>query len=242
MTDTITPGSVPPYIAFGTLLNQLERMEREGVPSRIDNHYLAGMAGGTRSQFKVCLRSLGLIEDDNRTTGTLAQLAKNPDRRPELLAGVLRGQFPDLAALNGNATRGELEEVMTAHGLTNADTRRKAIGFYLAAADYAGIPLSPFLRPAKRTGSSTAPRRPRPARKQAPAAPPAPSAPSQGNAHAVQLKSGGQVALSVSVNVMELSVDDREFIFGLIDKLRAYESGTPAATVAAGSSPSGVGL
>jgi hypothetical protein len=164
MTDTITPGSVPPYIAFGTLLNQLERMEREGVPSRIDNHYLAGMAGGTRSQFKVCLRSLGLIDDDNRTTDILVQLAKNPDRRPELLAGVLRGQFPDLAALNGNSTRGELEEVMTAHGLTNADTRRKAIGFYLAAAEYAGIPLSPFLRPARRVGSSTAPRRSRPAK------------------------------------------------------------------------------
>jgi hypothetical protein len=186
MTDTITPGSVPPYIAFGTLLNQLERMEREGVPSRIDNHYLAGMAGGTRSQFKVCLRSLGLIDDDNRTTDALTQLAKNPDRRPELLASVLRGQFPDLAALNGNSTRGELEEVMTAHGLTNADTRRKAIGFYLAAAAYAGIPLSPFLRPAKRTGSSVAPRRPRPARKPAApaqsarraAAPPQPEPPS----------------------------------------------------------------
>jgi hypothetical protein len=164
MTDTITPGSVPPYIAFGTLLNQIERMEREGVPSRIDNTYLTGMAGGTRSQFKVCLRSLGLIDDENRTTDVLAQLAKNPGRRPELLAGVLRGRFPDMVALNGNATRGELEEVMVAHGLTNADTRRKSMGFYLAAADYAGIPLSPHLRPAKRAGSPGTPRRARPSR------------------------------------------------------------------------------
>jgi hypothetical protein len=169
MTDTITPGSVPPYISFGTLLNQLERMEREGVPSRIDNTYLVGMAGGTRSQFKVCLRSLGLIDDENRTTDVLVQLAKNPDRRQELLAGVLQSQYPDITALNGNATRGELEEKMAARGLTNADTRRKAMGFYLAAADYAGIPLSPHLRPAKRPVSSFTPRRSRPARKQAPA-------------------------------------------------------------------------
>jgi hypothetical protein len=169
MTDTATPGSVPPYVAFGTLLNQIERMEREGVPARIDGSYLLGMAGGTRSQFKVCLRSLGLIDEDNRTTDTLVQLAKNPDQRPELVASILRNQFPELTALNGNATRGQLEEVMTGYGLGNADTRRKAIGFYLSAATYAGIALSPHLRPARRAASSSTPRRSRPARK-APAA------------------------------------------------------------------------
>jgi hypothetical protein len=164
---------MPPYVAFGTLLNQIERMERDGVPARIDGSYLIGMAGGTRSQLKVCLRSLGLIDEDSHTTPVLIALAENPDQRQEILAGILRGQFPELAALNGNATRGQLEETMTGYGITNADTRRKAMGFYLAAADYAGIPLSPYLRPAKRAGSSSTPRRPRPskpARKPRPAA------------------------------------------------------------------------
>ena len=167
MTDTTTPGSMPPYGAFGTLEHQWERMEREGIPARIDNSYLVGMAGGTRSQFKVCLRSLGLIDEDSYATDALVQLVKNPDRRPELFASILRNRFPDLTALNGSATRGQLEEVMVGYGVTNPDTRRKAISFYLAAATYAGIPLSPHLRPGRRTGASSTPRRPRPARKPA---------------------------------------------------------------------------
>jgi hypothetical protein len=56
---------VPPYVSFGTLINTLERMGVEGVPDRIDGSYLTNMAGGTRSQFKVCLRSLGLIDEDS---------------------------------------------------------------------------------------------------------------------------------------------------------------------------------
>jgi hypothetical protein len=170
MTDITVPGAVPPYVSFGTLLNQLERMERQGVPSRIDRSYLVGMAGGTRSQFKVCLRSLGLIDENNFTTDILARLAKEPERRPELLASILRGRFPELAALNGNATRGQLEEVMAGYGLSNADTRRKAMGFYVAAATYAGIPLSPHLGRAKTVSSPGAQRRTRPARRRPSAA------------------------------------------------------------------------
>ena len=168
MTDTATPGAVPPYVAFGTLLNQIERMEREGVPSRIDGSYLIGMAGGTRSQFKVCLRSLGLIDEESFTTEALTRLAKNPDQRPELLASILRNNFPELTALNGNATRGQLEDVMAGYGLNNQDTRRKAMGFYVAAATYAGLTLSPHLRPAKGINSAGTQRRSRPTRKRAP--------------------------------------------------------------------------
>lgn len=161
MTEHPADTPVPPYVSFGTLLNQLQRMEREGTPARVDPQYLSGMAGGTRSQFMVCLRSLGLIDENSHTTPTLARLASSPDQRPELLAEILRTRFPSLAALNGNATRGQLDEVMASYGLANSDTRRKAMSFYLAAATYAGIPLSPHLRPAKGIPSSgTASRRP----------------------------------------------------------------------------------
>jgi hypothetical protein len=169
MTEITAPGAVPPYVSFGTLINQLDRMEREGVPGRIDASYLVGMSGGTRSQFKVCLRSLGLIDEEDRATDVLVRLAKNPDERPGLLADILRGRFPSLVALNGNATRGQLEEIMSDYGLANPDTRRKAMGFYVAAATFAGFTVSPHLRPAKGINSPSAQRRSRPARKRSPA-------------------------------------------------------------------------
>jgi hypothetical protein len=244
MAEESSTGPVPPYFSFATLLNQVERMEREGTPGRIDRSYLVGMAGGTRNQFKMGLRSLGLIDESDQVTDSLVRFAKYPEGRQALLAEILRERFPRLVSLDENATRGQLDDRLAEYGL-GVDTRRKAASFYVAAATYAGIPMSPHIRPAKGVNSAGArraagTRRPR---KRA-AASGAPPAPPQGNAHAVPLKSGGQVTLSVSVNVMELSVDDREFIFHLIDKLRAYENGTtPAASEAAGSSSgSEVGL
>lgn len=242
MTEDSTTGPVPPYMSFATMLNQIERMEREGTPSRIDRSYLVGMAGGTRNQFKMGLRSLGLIDESDQVTDTLVRLAKHPEDRKALLAAILRERFPPLVSLDENATRGQLDDVLAGYGF-GVDTRRKAASFYVAAATYAGIALSPHIRPAKGVNSAaprrtTAPRRPR----KRPAAPVAPQAPSQGNAHVVKLKSSGQVTLSVSVNVMELSVDDREFVFHLIDKLRAYEGGSASSISAtAESSSNGAG-
>jgi Family of unknown function (DUF5343) len=227
MTDTTTPGSVPPYISFGTLLNVIERMEREGVPSRIDPSYLANMAGGTRSQFKVCLRSLGLIDEDSRTTETLVRLAKNPGERPELLAGILRGQFPDLAALNGNATRGELEEIMAAYGLSNADTRRKAMTFYVQAATYAGFTLSPHLRPARTAASrpSGQPQaRSRPSRKRTAPPPRAAAAPASPSDEAADMRRA-YFDLLIS-KAKESTTDDS----GLLDRIERLVRITDADT------------
>jgi hypothetical protein len=241
MTDESSTGPVPPYLSFATLLNQIERMERDGTPARIDRSYLVGMAGGTRNQFKMGLRSLGLIDESDQVTDTMGRLAKHPEGRQALLAEILRDRFPRLVNLSEDATRGQLDDVLADYGL-GVDTRRKAASFYVAAATYAGIPLSPHIRPAKGVNSTAARRSagPRRARKR-PTSPSALPVVPQGNTHTVQLKSGGQVALSVSVNVMELSVDDRQFVFHLIDKLRAYESGgTPSASAAAGPSVNGV--
>jgi hypothetical protein len=232
MTEEAVASPVPPYVSFSTLLNQIERMEREGTPARIDPSYLTGMAGGTRSQFKMGLRSLGLIDESDQVTESLIQLAGKPEERPEILAGILRERFPRLVGLGENATRGQLDEVLSEYGL-GIDTRRKATSFYVAAASYAGIQLSPHIRPAKGVNSAGAQRRVKRPRKKA-ATPPTQTVQAvatQGNTHSLTLRSGGQVTLSVSVNVMELSVQDRNFVFDLIDKLRDYENGEASSAV-----------
>ncbi len=106
MAEETSTAPVPPYMSFATLLNQVERMEREGVPSRLDRTYLVGMAGGTRNQFKMGLRSLGLINENDQVTETMVRLAKDAEGRPALLAEVLRERFPSLVNLDENATRG----------------------------------------------------------------------------------------------------------------------------------------
>jgi hypothetical protein len=142
---------VPPYAPFGTLLHQLERMERDGVPGRIDKTYLIGMAGGTQNQLKHTMRSLGLISDNGDATQALIDLAKKPDERPQLLASILHERYPTLVGLGQDATKGQLDEALAEYKL-NGVTARKAATFFVLAATYAGIPLSPHIKPAK--GSS----------------------------------------------------------------------------------------
>jgi len=147
---------VPPYASFTTVRNLIERMEREGVPSRLDASYLVGMAGGTRNQVKHALRSLGLIEEDGRVTSRLAELAKRPDERPALLGQLLQERYPSLTSLDQDATKGQLDEVLKTYGLNGA-TVRKAASFFLAAAMYADLPLSPHLTPSRTRGGGGGP-------------------------------------------------------------------------------------
>jgi hypothetical protein len=159
MPEELASRSVPPYASFATLLHQLERMDREGVPGRIDKTYLVGMAGGTQNQLRHAMRSLGLIAEDGQTpTQTLIDLAKRPDERPQLLASILRERFPTLVGLGQDATKGQLDEALGAYQLNGA-TARKAATFFVSAATYAGIPLSPHIKPKAGPGTS-APRRP----------------------------------------------------------------------------------
>jgi hypothetical protein len=156
---------VPPYAPFATLLHQLERMERDGVPSRIDKTYLIGMAGGTQNQLKHAMRSLGLISEHGEASQLLIDLAKKPEERPQLLARILRERYPSLVGLSQDATRGQLDEVLAEYGL-NGVTARKAATFFVTAATYAGIPLSPHIKPAKGspgTGTRRTARKRRPA-------------------------------------------------------------------------------
>ena len=142
-------GPIPPYSSFTTVRNLIERMEREGVPSRIDNSYLVGMAGGTQNQVKHALRSMGLIDEDGRTSPQLAELAKNTESRKVLLGDLLRERYEPLVALDESATKGQLDEALRGYGLNGA-TARKAASFFVAAAMYAELPLSPHITPSRK--------------------------------------------------------------------------------------------
>jgi hypothetical protein len=49
--------------------------------------------------------------------------------------------------------------------------------------------------------------------------------PASGTTKTIQLKSGGQLTLSISVDLWELSDEDRDFVFGLISTIKAHERG-----------------
>jgi hypothetical protein len=226
-TGTASDAFKPPYnVVWTTFINFIDRADPATLPPRIDRSYLTTTAGGTKTYLISALRSFELLGPEKEVTPALKELVKNPDGRPAMIADLLRRFYPEVVELGeSNSTVGQLEEVFrTKYGL-NGNTIRKATAFYMHAAQYAGIPLSVHWTVRKagsgsRSGASAKPRQrstPKPA---TPGLPP-PRAPA-GDTRSLTLTSGGTVTLSVSVNLFDLSPEDRKFVLGLIDEMRNY--------------------
>src|SRR5437773_821555 len=112
-----TPGLSPPYVSYRTLMSQIERMESEGIPSKIDKHFLVGMAGGTQNHFRQALRSMGLVDEDSRPTELLHHLVGVRDReRAEVFNAAYQDRFRPLAALPDNASKSDFFAVLDEYG------------------------------------------------------------------------------------------------------------------------------
>ena len=155
--DDEVPRLSPPYVSYRTVITQIERMDAEGVPSKIDKHFLGQMAGGTQMHFRQALRSLGLIDEDSRPTQALYDLLNEREGRAALFAKIMADHFPALYQLPPDVSKSDFFAALEGYGVKSADQQRKILTFYVAAADAAGIPVSTHIRPTK---SHTGQRRP----------------------------------------------------------------------------------
>jgi hypothetical protein len=218
-----------PWLTFKNALDQLA----QGVPSRIDRSVFPGIAWNVQTQLFAGMRFLGLLKGEDEPTPALHSLVKgSEEERKEKLKKVIEGCYSELIAIDlTKATRAHFEEKLgELYGVTG-DTRVKAVRFFLAAAAYVGIPLSPFIVP-KEGKTKGAPRRPRStttkaAKKNAGTTSNSthildPEKPS-GTSKSVALKSGGTLTLSATLDLFALNPTDRKFVFELIDKLEGYD-------------------
>jgi hypothetical protein len=151
MADEETVKPVP-YVAFPVLLSCVERMGGdEGIPGRVDKKFLVGMADGTQFQYRQAFRYLGLTTSDDRPTSLLADLvhASLAGRR-ELFGKIMSTRYPELTALPPDASGDDFFAVLRdRYGIASEIQRKKMRTFFIAAADYAGFPVSPHIRPVK---------------------------------------------------------------------------------------------
>jgi len=215
----------PPYIAAPRFNFEIARMGNEGVPDRVDKRYLAGMADGTQFQYRQAFRSLGLTTDDDRPTSLLIDLAGgNPSDRPELFGKIMVDRYPELTGLPLDASKDDFFAVLLdRYGATSDVQRRKMLTFFVAAADYARLPISPHIRPTK---ARTGPRKTKGRRRtKAPASRPAKAAartPETRADHGAQDANGSPAerrdisfgdagSVSIDVNVHWLDLPDEKF-------------------------------
>ena len=138
------PQWIASYIPWARILKLIEQLETD-CPPRIDRTVLTG-SNQVRYQTLKALTSLGLIDAKGLLTDTFRGLIDAKDDRVVIVRRIIERSYPEaveLAAKNG--TQLQLEEIFRKYGVSGS-TARKAISFFLKAAEYAEIPMSPHFR------------------------------------------------------------------------------------------------
>ena len=222
-----TAVSSTPYGVFATFMTAVGQLA-QGVPNQIDRSVFPGMAWTAQTQLLSALRSLRLMSEDGKPTPRLHALAvTDEDKRKKALEQIVREHYAEIFELDlMKTTPAELDQRMTEAFDITGDTRKKAVRFFLAALDHLSIEVSPLFgkpRSRKRTGNGPA-RRTRRRRTPASTSNQSPAQPDQGGtSRTIELRSGGTLTLSVSLDLLRVSSDDRTFVIGLVDKLDEYE-------------------
>jgi len=219
--------NLPPYVAHKTFTNFVNGLE-QGIPVQSDKSIMRSLAGSTQGQLINTLRYFKLIRTDGIPEPALNALVQSEDDERKKIIGEMVKRSYDFVFSSDlnlqNATTSQVEELFTEAGVTG-ETRRKAFSFFLALCKDGGIQLSSHIKPPKGvTGTRRRNTRSNGGEQVTPPQtntiqPPA----TGGTAKTIQLKSGGQLSLSMNVNLFDLEGEERTFVFGLIDQIQAYE-------------------
>lgn len=143
--ETDTSAFQPPYMAWATFDNIVEQFRATGLPAQIDRSVLRSRSGTDQTQFLRAAGHFGFIDSEGAPTERFRGYVSDPDSRPAVMRDVLHECYPNVLALPQDATPQMLIEQMRAFGI-EGDTVRKAQTFFLNAARFAEIPLSPHFK------------------------------------------------------------------------------------------------
>jgi len=206
---------VVPYVPFKTFLTALDALEA-GLPNQLDRSVWPSYSGAIQGQLLGAFRFLGLMDEGNCPTPALADLVSKRGTRRELLRGLIERHYRTLVGLDLTRTSPrQLDEAMRQYGLSGA-THKKALSFFLQAAQFAGMPLSVLLKAKTRTAAFGHKRAATVAAAETPGA---------ALSKTVRLRSGGTLTVAASLDLFSLAGEDRKLVFDLIDRLQEYESG-----------------
>lgn len=154
--------TVPPYLSYKTFTNFINGIAEKGIPMRIDRGILGHLSGAAQGHLLATLKYLELIDASGIPSERLGELAHSQgEDRKRVLLDILKKSYPFLFS-DGfevqRATSRLMQEKFTEAG-ASGDTVRKAIAFFLTAAQAAGLVLSPHIKSAKTSGATNTRRR-----------------------------------------------------------------------------------
>ncbi|HEV2491892.1 MAG TPA: hypothetical protein VG204_02345 [Terriglobia bacterium] len=206
------------YVPFKTFLSAIEALEH-GVPHQIDTSVWPSFSGAIQSQLLGAFKFLALIDDSGKPTLNLKSLVEKKGERKAVFRKILEASYSRIVGLGlKNISPKQFDEAMRGYGMTG-ETHKKVLSFFLQAAKYSELPISPLLGKKTRLGgrSKTADSSQGADRSLLP-----PSQPAE-ISRRVDLRTGGRVTVIVEGNLLKMGTEDRQLLFDLIDKLDGYE-------------------
>jgi hypothetical protein len=163
MEETAKKGSAPPYVAYKTLSNFLDRF-KQGVPGRIDRGLMGSMSGAAQSQVTTALKYLGMISENNIPNSIMRHYVSGEEsERKAALREMLEKSYPFIFGGDfdiSTATAHMLRDTFAANTSASGETISRCIAFFKDAASDAGIAVSPYiLQKSARTAGNGAKRR-----------------------------------------------------------------------------------
>lgn len=148
----------PPYAAFSAFLNFLNKLRDTQVPSRIDPTVFGNVSGSLSYSVIASLKSLKLIDADGKPFGSFITLVKaSDDDRKALMQAILKDGYPTLwdGSIDlASATAGQFDEHIREAYDVKGSTVDKVATFFIAAAKFSGLEISPHLAARKAIASS----------------------------------------------------------------------------------------
>ncbi len=148
----------PPYVSFSALLAFLNKLNETAVPSRIDASLFGKASGAISYGVIAALKTFKLIDTNGAPNDEFRKLvAASEEARKPLFRDLLKRAYPTL--FDGEielatVSAGQFDEHIRTTYDAMGSTIDKIAAFFIAAAKYAGEPLSPHLLARKAIGSN----------------------------------------------------------------------------------------
>ena len=160
MENSEKKSQIPPYFSWKTFSGYIKSLH-QSLPSRIDRSAMRNLNGSNQNIMMNALIYLKLIQSDGTPEKVLEEIveASIPEKQSlyqEHLRMMLQGAYPFLFDGSNSfnlerSTSAQFDEKFRATG-ASGETVKKCEAFFIAAAQEAGMKLSPHILDAKKRG------------------------------------------------------------------------------------------
>src|SRR5436305_1850209 len=148
MTSTEeTKGPIPPYLPFKTFQSAVENLRSHGLPTTIDK--TTWNRSGTDTQLILtAFKFLALVDGSERPQEVLKKIVAakaNSQEERDLVGQLLQQRYAKVFEHDlTTATPKQVDDAIESYG-AKGTTRDRCVRFFIKAAEFAGIPMSPRL-------------------------------------------------------------------------------------------------